>query len=98
MEPFSVGEWLRGDAGHLHRAGDLTTVEISSHRRLGGRVVIPLKRIVRRLLFPLLDVQSSVNGANARVVTFLLRQLAAQAQTVAELERQVAELRGERDG
>jgi hypothetical protein len=60
--------------------------------------VVPLKRTVRRLLFPVLDVQTSVNGANARVVTFLLRQLAAQARSIEELERQVAELRAERDG
>jgi hypothetical protein len=96
--PFDVEEWLAGDAGHLHRARDLTTLPIASHRRLGGRVVVPLKRTVRRLLFPVLDVQTSVNGANARVVTFLLRQLAAQARSIEELERQVAELRAERDG
>jgi hypothetical protein len=96
MSPLTVEEWLNGDAGHLHRACDLTTVAITSHRRLGGRIVIPLKRTVRRLLFPLLDVQTSVNAANARVVTFLLRQVAAQAQSIEELERQVANLRAER--
>jgi len=96
--PFDVEEWLAGDAGHLHRARDLTTLPIASHRRLAGRVVVPLKRTVRRLLFPVLDLQTSVNGANARVVTFLLRQLAAQARSIEELERQVAELRAERDG
>lgn len=97
VSPFSVEEWLSGDAGHLHRAGDLTAVPVISHRPLGGRVVVPLKRTVRRLLFPLLDVQTGVNAANARVVTFLLRQLAAQARTIAELEQQVAQLRAERD-
>ena len=94
---FSVEQWLNGDAGHLHRAGDLTTVAIASHRRLGGRVVVALKRVVRRLLFPLLDVQSGVNAANARAVTFLLQQLAAQASSIEELEQQLAELRAEHD-
>jgi hypothetical protein len=97
MSPFNVEEWLSGDAGHLHRAGDLTAVPVISHRPLGGRVVVPLKRTVRRLLFPLLDVQTSVNAANARVVTFLLRQLSAQARSIEELEQQVAQLRAERD-
>jgi hypothetical protein len=40
-----------------------------------------------------LEVQTSLNAANARVVTFLLRHLAAQSRSVAELERQLAELR-----
>jgi hypothetical protein len=40
-----------------------------------------------------LEVQTSLNAANARVVTFLLRHLAAQSRNVAELERQLAELR-----
>jgi hypothetical protein len=97
MSPFSVEEWLDGDAGHLHRAGDLTAVPVVSHRRLGGRVVVPLKRTIRRLLFPLLDIQTGVNAANARVVTFLLRQLSAQARSIEELEQQLAELRAERD-
>jgi hypothetical protein len=38
-----------------------------------------------------------VNAANARVVTFLLRQLSAQARSIEELEQQVAQLRAERD-
>ncbi|GEM_PF-2892698 len=97
LRPFSVARWLDGDAGHLHRAGDLTNVPISSHRHLGGRIVVVVKRTLRRLLFPLLDVQTSVNAANARVVTFMLQQLAAQARHVEELERQVAELRAERE-
>jgi len=96
METVSVERWLAGDAGHLHRAFDLTRVPLDSHRRHGGRVVIALKRSIRRLLFPLLDVQTSVNGANARVVTYLLRQLAAQGRSIEELEHEVAELRSER--
>src|SRR5579871_3298791 len=54
---FSVESWLEGDAGHLHRAADLRTVPIRSHRRLTGWLVVRLKRTTRRLLFPLLDVQ-----------------------------------------
>ena len=97
MSSFSVERSLNEDAGSVHRAGDLTTVPITSHRRLGGRIVIPLKRTVRRLLFPLLDIQTDVNAANERAVTFLLGQLAAQAQSIEQLEQQVAELRAERE-
>jgi hypothetical protein len=93
MTPFSVEQWLTGDAGHLHRAFDLTTIPTTSDRRHGARIVVALKRAIRRLVFPVLDVQSSLNGANARTVTFLLRQLAAQARSIEALEQQVAELR-----
>jgi uncharacterized coiled-coil protein SlyX len=55
-----------------------------------------VKRALRRLLHPLPEAQSVWNGANARVVTFLLRQLAAQERTIESLERQVAELYDER--
>jgi hypothetical protein len=96
MTPISVEQWLHGDAGHLHRAFDLTSIPVTSDRRLGARIVVRLKRTVRRLLFPVLDVQTSLNGANARTATFLLRQLAAQQRTISELEQQLAELRAER--
>src|SRR5579863_4002429 len=68
----AIERWLDGDAGHLHRAGDLRAAPLASHRGLLGRPVIALKRTLRRLLYPLLDIQSDVNAANARVVTFLL--------------------------
>jgi hypothetical protein len=96
LEPLSaaaVDRWMAGDAGHLHRAHDLTRVPLATPRRLGRRTGAALRRNVRRLLFPLLEAQTSLNAANARVVTFLLRHLAAQSRSVAELERKLAELR-----
>ncbi len=96
MLPFDVERWLEGDVGHLHRAADLTAVPIASHRPLARRAVVTVKRTARRLLFPILDVQSGMNAANARVVTFLLEHVAAQARCIEELQRQVKEL-AERD-
>jgi SAM-dependent methyltransferase len=93
LEPISAAaaeEWRSGDVGHLHRAFDLTSLPIVSHRRLWGRIVVALKRRVRRLLFPVLEVQTSVNAANARVASFLLEQLAAQSRSIAELDRRLA--------
>jgi hypothetical protein len=97
MTPFSVEQWLSGDAGHLHRVFDLTTIPTTSDRRHGARIVVALKRVTRRLLFPVLDVQTSLNGANARTVTFLLRQLAAQARSIEALEQEVVSLRAHSD-
>jgi len=97
LSPHAVTAWLEGDAGHLHRAGDLAAVPIASHRRLLGRPVVAAKRTVRRLLFPLIDIQSGVNAANARAITFLLTALGAQARSIDELQREVAQLRAERE-
>ena len=98
LPPLRVEDWMRGDAGHLHRAFDLTLLPVVSRRRVTGRAVVSLKRAVRRLLFPLLEVQSSLNGANARLVTAVLQQLAAQGRRIDELERRIEELGAERSG
>lgn len=83
---------MAGDVGHLHRVHDLDALPVESHRRLGGKPMTRAKRVLRRMLFPVLETQSSWNGANARVVTFMLRQLAAQARTIESLEQQLDEL------
>jgi len=83
---------MRGDAGHLHRAFDLTRVPVQT----GGAVTARAGRRVLNLLAPLLAAQSSLNAANARVATVLLEQLAAQGRRIEELERQIEELWPER--
>lgn len=92
-----VPQWANGDVGHLQRAYDLTSVPIHSHRRVAGPPIVALKRLLRRLLLPVLAAQSGVNGANARSVMFLLRQLAAQERAIEQLQRDVAQLQAERD-
>jgi hypothetical protein len=88
---------MRGDAGHLHRAHDLRRQPIESDRRLIGPLMVRFKRTLLRLLHPLPEVQSNWNAANARMVTFLLLQVTAQARSIESLERQVAELYREMD-
>jgi hypothetical protein len=78
--------------GHLHRVHNLDALPIESHRRLSGKLTVRAKRMLRRMLYPTLETQSSWNAANARVVTFMLRQLAAQARSIESLEQQVDEL------
>jgi hypothetical protein len=96
LSQYAVARWLEGDAGHLQRAADLRGAPTVSHRGVLGPPVVASKRILRRLLHPLIDIQSDVNAANARVVAFLLAQLAVQAGCIEELRREVAELRAER--
>jgi hypothetical protein len=89
---FALEHAVRGDLGHLHAAHDLRSLPVTSQRKHGGRLIVRAKRALLRGLHPLPEAQSAWNGANARVVTYLLRQLAAQARTIESLERQVADL------
>lgn len=92
LPSYALEYAVEGDAGHLHRGHDLRSVPIESQRRVIGKVTVPIKRILQRMLHPLPESQSIWNGANARVVTFMLRQLTAQARSIESLERQVEEL------
>lgn len=59
--------------------------------------MVRLRRTLRQGLFPLPEAQSVWNGANARIVSFLLRQLAGQARAIESLEQQVSQLRDDLD-
>jgi hypothetical protein len=93
---YALEHAVSGDLGHLHAAHDLRKLPMASRRRLTAPLVVGFKRTLWRLLYPLPEAQSVWNGANARVMTFLLRQLAAQERTIESLERQVSELYDER--
>ena len=95
MPSFAIEHAVSGDLGHLHAAHDLRAVRITSGRGLMGPLVVRFKRLLHRALRPLLESQSVWNGANARVMSFQLRQLVAQARAIESLEQQVAELRNE---
>jgi hypothetical protein len=84
-EPLDVEHWMDGDVGHLHRAFDLTQLQL----RGGGAIDATL----RRLLAPVLEAQTSLNGAAARVVSALLDHVAAQELRLERLEREISELR-----
>ena len=92
LPSFVFEHLMEGDAGHLHRAHDLRDLSVQSDRRLSGPLVTKARRTLMRLLYPLPEVQTTWNAANARVVTLLLRQVAAQARSIEVLEQQVAEL------
>lgn len=97
LPSFVFEHLMEGDAGHLHRAHNVRDLPIESHRRLTGPIVTATKRTLFRLLHPLPEVQTTWNAANARVITLLLRQVAAQARSIELLEQQVVELREKLD-
>ncbi len=86
---------MAGDLGHLHAAHDLRLLPITARRGWTRPLVVRLRRALRQGLYPLPEAQSVWNGANARVVTFMLRQLAAQARAIESLEQQVSALQDE---
>jgi hypothetical protein len=92
LPSFAIEHAVADDLGHIHAAHDLRLLPITSNRRLVGPLIVRAKRALRQGLHPLPEAQSVWNGANARVVSLLLRQLAAQARTIESLERQVANL------
>jgi hypothetical protein len=97
LPSFAIEHALSGDVGHLHAAHDLRALPIPAPRRRATRpLVVWLRRGLRRGLYPLPEAQSVWNGANARVISFLMRQLAAQARAIESLEQQVSELHDER--
>jgi hypothetical protein len=94
--PEAFEAQLAADGAVLARAGTLTSAPIGSHRRHTGAAINELKRAIRRLLYPLLDMQTDVNAANARLADLTLRQLAAQAERIEQLERRLDDLAPER--
>jgi hypothetical protein len=97
LPSFALEHEVAGDLGHLHAAHDLSLLPFPARRRLTRPIAVRLRRLLRRGLYPLPEAQSVWNGANVRVVTFLLRQLAAQARAIESLEQQVSALHDERD-
>jgi len=95
LPSFAIEHALSGDVGHLHAAHDLRALPIPARRRWTRPLVVWLRRGLRRGLHPLPEAQSVWNGANARVITFLMRQLAAQARAIESLEQQVSDLHDE---
>lgn len=93
LPSFAIEHAVSGDLGHLHATHDLRLLRITSGRGLMGPLVVRFKSLLHRALHPLPESQSVWNGANARVMSFQLHQLAAQARAIESLEQQVAELR-----
>jgi 2-polyprenyl-3-methyl-5-hydroxy-6-metoxy-1,4-benzoquinol methylase len=107
--PFDDGH-AAADFAHLHSGYDIRNVSFVSSRRVVGSVVVAVRKVLRRLLAPMLDRQVAYNAASTRVTTHLkewvgtLDREQAQAIQVVNaqmetLERTQIQLRDEvRDG
>src|SRR5689334_16385731 len=63
------------DLAALHGIANLHAVPLPTDRKLLGRVVVGVKRVLLRLLFPVLHRQVEYNEANARLVWYLKEQV-----------------------
>jgi hypothetical protein len=96
LSSFAIEHEVAGDLGHIHATHDLTALPVVAAPGRARPLVLRLRRFARRAIYPVPEAQATWNGAAARVISFLLHQLAAQARAVESLERQVAALQSDR--
>lgn len=81
------------DVGHLQSVGDLSSVAVPSHRRVLGPVIVAIKKILLKLLTPLLEQQAAYNAAATRAMADTDNRMHAmewrQAQALARSEEQL---------
>jgi 2-polyprenyl-3-methyl-5-hydroxy-6-metoxy-1,4-benzoquinol methylase len=79
------------DLASLHNNYDIYNIHFTSHRTGVGWLVVLAKRLLRKLLTPILARQLTYNAANTRIATHIWRQAAEQATTLQALQEVVAE-------
>ena len=70
VSPFDDGH-AAADFGYLHSGYDIQNVSFVSHRRVVGSFVAAARKLLRKLLAPMLDGQVAYNAASTRVTTHL---------------------------
>jgi 2-polyprenyl-3-methyl-5-hydroxy-6-metoxy-1,4-benzoquinol methylase len=68
--PFDDGH-AAADFARLHSDYDIRNASFVSNRRVVGPVVVAARKMLRRLLSPLLDRQVAYNAASTRVITHI---------------------------
>ena len=76
---FAHGQ-VAADFAYLHSGYDITNVSLVSHRRILGSLVGATKKVIRKLLAPVLERQVAYNAASTRVTTHLKDWVEAQRQ------------------
>jgi O-antigen chain-terminating methyltransferase len=86
ISPFEEGQ-AGVDLACLHTIYDIQDVGFASHRGILAPIVVTAKKIVRKLLAPILSRQVSYNSANTRVVTHIKDWLGALQRDHRALQR-----------
>ena len=91
--PFLHGQ-VAADLDYLHSGYDINNMPLVSHRRILGSFVLVTKKVIRKLLAPILERQVAYNAASARVATALTDWVVAQGQISDALRRRHRRTRG----
>src|SRR5258705_13701387 len=78
---------MAADLAYLHSGYNIEHVSFTSHRRIVGPLLVAIKKVLRKLLTPILERQSTYNAASARVTTHIrdrIETLARQQELVSE--------------
>jgi 2-polyprenyl-3-methyl-5-hydroxy-6-metoxy-1,4-benzoquinol methylase len=82
---------VASDLTSLHSNYDIYNINFTSHRTALGGLVVFAKRLLRKLLTPILERQQAYNTANTRIAHHLCRQTASsqalQDAVIDEIER-----------
>jgi SAM-dependent methyltransferase len=89
--PRSDGQ-VAADLAALHAHWDVYNIDSTSHRGAVGLFIVFMKRVLRKLLTPILTRQVAYNAANTRIITHLREQTAALGQEQAQLGQEQAQL------
>jgi O-antigen chain-terminating methyltransferase len=89
--PFLHGQ-VAADLDYLHSGYDINNMPLVSHRRILGSFVLFTKKVIRKLLAPILERQVTYNAATARVATALRDWLVAQGQISDALRQDIGAL------
>jgi O-antigen chain-terminating methyltransferase len=89
--PFLHGQ-VAADLDYLHSGYDINNMPLVSHRRILGSFVLFTKKVIRKLLAPILERQVTYNAASARVATALKDCVVAQGQISDALRQDIGAL------
>jgi SAM-dependent methyltransferase len=79
----------------LHTYGDIYNVRFTSHRSAVGPFIVFLKRVLRKLLNPILTRQVAYNAANTRVTEHFREQMEALRREQAQLREEALATQGQ---
>lgn len=86
---------VRGDVATLHAGYDIQRIaEFSSHRTILGPFILGTKRLLRRLLKPVLERQVAYNAANTRVISHLVERVEVVVRQQERLRARIEEVQG----
>lgn len=90
VRPESAGGVDEADLALLRASADVTDVPHASHRMVLGSLVLLAKKIVRKLLTPVLSRQTAYNAANLRLIELNRRELVEIESTLHEMSERHA--------